>query len=118
MKAAFFRGHRQSQLTRAEVDSRMERPKKGHLEVRKDPRKSRWGEAWPRTACTWAVTLGPVWSTFFRFLQVGGVTWFGLTLQAGTDVAQAYLTEPPKSDRSRDLFSAREGLCFSEWVAK
>ena len=49
MKAAIFRGHRQSQLTRVGVDSRMERPKKGHLEVRKDPRKSRWFRAPNRT---------------------------------------------------------------------
>ena len=29
-------------------NSRMERPKKGHMEVRKNPRKSRWGEAQPQ----------------------------------------------------------------------
>lgn len=35
-----FRGHRLSQPTGGKVDSRMERPKKGHMEVLKNPRES------------------------------------------------------------------------------
>lgn len=54
-----FRGHRLSQPMGGKVDSRMERPKKGHMEVLKNPRESRWGERVPED--TWREARYRAW---------------------------------------------------------
>lgn len=58
------------------------------------------------------MAFGPIWRAFQRFTGVREVAWFGLPLKTSPDLAQAYRTDPPKSNRSRDLFPARESSLF------